>query len=137
MIYTNGSRGTIQFRDRKRQIIDFSNLRIGTITPTDCDGLIEYHNKAYVIFEIKYRDAEVPHGQLEALVRSIDDYKQAGKAAVLIIAEHTVDDTTRDIDAAKCNVRSWYTGKWKRPNSAITLGQLVEQFIAFVDRSKP
>ena len=77
MNYTDDNRGAIQFRERRKQIIDFSGLRVGNITPTDCDGLIEYHNKAYILFEIKHRDAKVPEGQLKALVRSVDDFKLA------------------------------------------------------------
>lgn len=79
MTYSDDNRGKIQYRERRKQLVDFSGIRIGNITPTDCDGLIEYHDKAYIIFEIKYRDAEVPHGQRLALQRSIDDFKRAGK----------------------------------------------------------
>lgn len=133
--YTDDNRGAIQFRDRRKQIIDCSGLRIGKITPTDCDGLIEYHGKAYVLFELKHRDAEVPRGQLTALVRAIDDWRQAHKFALLIIAEHNVDNPNEDIDAAQCVVRSWYGGKWRQSNTTITLKDLIENFISFVDRS--
>lgn len=131
MTYTDDNRGSIQNRERRRQIIDFSNLRFKNITPTDCDGLIEYHGKAYVFFEIKYRDAPVPRGQLLALVRCVDDLHQAGKRALLIIAEHDVDNPNQDINAANCAVRIWYDGKWKR--SAETLKELTERFVAHVE----
>lgn len=36
MNYTDDNRGAIQFRERRKQIIDFSGLRVGNITPTDC-----------------------------------------------------------------------------------------------------
>ena len=49
MIYNEENRGTIQNRERARQIIDFHGLRLdGKITPTDSDGEIEYHDKAWV-----------------------------------------------------------------------------------------
>ena len=113
MTYTDDNRGAIQYRARRRQLVDFSGLRFDNITPTDCDGLIEYRNKAYVLFEIKLRDAKVPDGQLKALVRSIDDFKRANKSAILVIAEHDVDNPAQDIDAAKilcldCLIKSAY-----------------------------
>ena len=135
MNYTDDNRGAIQFRERRKQLIDCSGLRIGKITPTDCDGLIEYHSKAYVLFELKLRDAEVPRGQLIALERAIDDWRQARKFALLIIAEHNVDNPEKDIDAAKCNVRSWYGGKWRQPDAPVTLKDLIDKFIAYVDRN--
>jgi len=41
MLYTDDNRGTIQNRERARQIIDFHGLRIRNITPTDIDGFIK------------------------------------------------------------------------------------------------
>ena len=46
----------IQHRERLNQFIDYSGLMFGSIHPTDTDGEIEYHNKAWVFFEIKHRD---------------------------------------------------------------------------------
>ena len=130
--YSDDNRGSIQFRERRKQIIDFSGLRYGNITPTDCDGFIEYQNKAYVLFEIKYRDAKVPHGQSLALTRSVDDYVSAGKKALLIIAQHEVDDPNQDINAAKCSVRDFYfKGKWHKPKDSITLKDAIDKFITY------
>lgn len=133
IIYSDNNRGAIQFRDRRKQIVDFSEVRFGNITPTDCDGIIEYHNKAYILFEIKYHDATVPKGQLLALTRAVDDFKKANKQALLVIAEHDVDNTDEDIKADKCSVRKWYNGQWKTFSGS--LKSLIEKFIAFVDRS--
>lgn len=132
MIYTDENRGAIQFRERRKQLVDFSSLRIGRITPTDCDGLIEYHGKAYILFEIKHRDAKVPEGQLKALTRMIDALNHASKYAVLIIAEHNVDNPAEDINAADCKVRSWYDGR-KQGCFNGTLKELVDICIARVD----
>lgn len=136
MNYTDENRGTIQFRARRRQIIDCHGLRIGNITPTDCDGLIEYKNKAYIIFELKRRGVDVPHGQLLALERAIDDWRRAQKFALLIIAEHDIENPEEDIDAAKCVVRSWYGGKWKQPAECVTLKETIDRFIEFVEQRR-
>ena len=63
MVYTDENRGKIQFRARKKQILDFSNLRLKyRITPTDMDGLIEYRNRIRFFIEMKYRNAVPSHG---------------------------------------------------------------------------
>lgn len=120
-------------RRRAKQLIDFANIRIGANgTPTDCDGLVEYHGKAYVLFEIKHGSKDVPFGQSLALVRMCDDFNRLHKPAVFIVAEHDVDDPDVDIDAAACTVRKfYYAGKWYRGSD--TLKALIDRFIAFVD----
>ena len=52
----------IQNRSRARQIIDFSGIKYGNITPTDIDGGFEKQNEVFVFFEMKYGDAEMPTG---------------------------------------------------------------------------
>ena len=69
MLYDDDNRGSIQFPDRARQLIDFSGLRYNKITPTDIDGFIEYHDEAIVFMEFKYGNAELPYGQKLALER--------------------------------------------------------------------
>lgn len=127
----------IRNRRRARQIIDFKGIRIGEKgMPTDCDGLIEYHDKAYVLFEIKHGKKDVPVGQCLALVRMCDDFARINKPAVFIVAEHEIDDPAEDIDAAACIVRNFYwRHKWYQPSERVTLKEKIERFINFVDRS--
>lgn len=132
--YTTDNRGSIQFRERRKQIIDFSGLRFGNITPTDCDGFIEYHNKAFVFFEIKHRDAPVPRGQLLALTRLVDDLRSTKKHVALIIAEHKVDNTDDDIQAHLCSVRHWYNGSWHKFEGS--LKSLIVGFINYVSKEE-
>lgn len=124
-----------QNRRRARQLIDFANIRIGEKgMPTDCDGLIEYHDKAYVLFELKHGAKEVPLGQGLALVRICDDFARIKKPAVFIVAEHDVDAPENDIDAAACIVREYYYGgKWYTPDKPVTLKEKIDGFIRFVD----
>lgn len=127
----------IQNRSRARQLIDFANIRIGEKgMPTDCDGLIEYHDKAYVLFEVKHGAKELPVGQRLALERMCDDFARIKKPAVLIVAEHDVDDPEVDIDAAACVVRKFYfRHRWYTPIKPVTLKDKIDSFISFVDRS--
>lgn len=127
-----------QNRQRAKQLINFANIRIGEKgMPTDCDGLIEYHNKAYVLFELKYGAKDVPFGQCLALVRMCDDFERIKKPAVFIVAEHEVDDPDTDIDAAGCLVRKYYfRGKWYQPPSPVSLKETIDRFINFVDQRR-
>ena len=78
-----------------KHAVSFKNLSLGA---TDLDGLIEYHQLCYVLFELKYGDAIPPEGQRIALVRMCDDLQRV-KPTLLILGTH---DTPfdRPIDAA-------------------------------------
>jgi hypothetical protein len=62
MNYDSLNRGKIQYRERARQIIDFSGIRYDNITPTDIDGFFEKADKAFVFYEYKLEGCEMPHG---------------------------------------------------------------------------
>ena len=110
MNYTDENRGSIQLRERARQLNDFHDIKYGAITPTDIDGYIEYHNEAFIFYEVKYRDAQLPRGQEIALVRLVDACWKAGYKAALIICEHNVDDPETDVPANMMKVRCVYLG---------------------------
>ena len=103
--------GKINFRDRAKQIADFSNMTFpsapgfsGSITPTDIDGVLEYHDKCFVFFELKYTGGEIGNGQRIALSRIVSSLN---KPAVLFLAYHNVYDCEKDIDVSRCIV-SWH-----------------------------
>lgn len=135
MLYDNDNRGIIQNRKRARQIIDFSGVRYGNITPTDIDGYIEYHDKAIILVEMKLNNAEVPYGQYLALKRLIDNSAQAGKDAVLFICEHNIDDCEKDIDASNAIVRTIYYSKQEYSGNSETLRYWIDRFIKKVERT--
>ena len=117
---------------RAKQLIDFKGLAIdGYIYPTDIDGLIEYKDSEYIIFEIKHGNAEVPVGQKLALQRMVDDFTKIGKQAVVFICEHTVHNPFKTVVAAKCKVREVYYGEdkaWKKPKFDITVKEAIDIF---------
>ena len=91
---------------RMKQLIDFKGLEVdGYIYPTDIDGLIEYKDSEYIIFEVKYGSAEVPFGQKLAIQRMVDDFTKIGKQAVAFVCEHTVRNADTPVVAAWCKVR--------------------------------
>ena len=120
-------------RDRAGQIIDFTGLRYKTITPTDIDGAMEYHNKAFALFEMKLEGAPLPRGQVLFLVRIIDALNASGKEAALFICRHNVKDARQDIRAEKTRVESiYYRGKWSRyPGGGGTLGNWLNKWLEF------
>lgn len=123
-------RGEILNRDRARQLRDYTGLRFGNITPTDIDGLIEYHGEAYVIIELKYNDADIPFGQMLALERLTDDLI---KPTICIIATHNTD-VEQDIDVASCTVVKYRFKKaWREPKAKRTVKQLINKFLAIID----
>lgn len=137
MIDYTENRGKIQFRERARQIVDFSNLRYGNITPTDIDGLIEYKDKAVIFIELKYLDAEMPNGQRIAFERIVDDVDNAGKYCALLLCSHCVQDCTDDIDASAALVkRAYYKGRWIDISEPITLRKQIDRFITYIN-TKP
>ena len=131
---SKNNRGVINHRERARQINDFRNLIYGSITPTDIDGLIEYQNKAYILIEIKYDDAEMPGGQRKALIRMIDDFTKAGKKSILIVAEHYISNWEQDVDVAACRVRKYYYRFRLYNNVNGTVKSLTDKFIESVNK---
>lgn len=128
MTNANKSRGVIRFRDRKRQILSFENLRWGNITPTDIDGFIEYHNRLTILIEVKYGNAVPSYGQKLAITRTVDDIEKSGKKCIAFFCWHNVDDPYQDIIAAKTQVRYAYTGgKWHVGNC--TLQKAIDEVI--------
>ena len=123
----------IQSKARLNQFIDYSGLMFGSIHSTDTDGEIEYHDKAWVFFEIKYRDKAVPYGQRLAFERKTNDIARGGKEAVFFVADHYVDDVDKDVDAAACKVRSFYFhDKWHIGDGS-DLKSYVNRFIGWID----
>lgn len=136
MEYKDNNRGKIQFRERAKQIIDFSGLRYGLITPTDIDGVIEYHDKAYIFLEFKLFDREMPDGQRLALERICDGLEKSGKECAVFLCIHNVSDCNKDISAANSIVRSVYwRGKWIRLKNYITVKEQVDKYIEWVDKT--
>lgn len=125
-------RGEIRNIERKQQINNFKNIRYGNITPTDIDGIIEYKDKGYVVFEIKYRDTELPRGQRLAIQRLVTDVGKANKKALAIIAEHNVDNAEQQVDVSVCDVREVFLSterEWREPNHAMKMGECIYLFI--------
>lgn len=130
MATVDAIRGKIQHEHRAKQIIDFSGLRFKNMTPTDMDGLIDFYDQAWVGFETKLEDAEMPFGQRLAFERATDDWQKAGKVSIFIVASHDQNDPDKPICAASTIVREYrYFGKWYFPKKAMTTKELIDEFL--------
>ena len=96
----------IHNKRKMKQLIDFKGCAVdGGMYPTDIDGVIEYKDSKYIIFEVKYGDSEIPIGQRLALQRMVDDFTKSGKQAIVLICSHTVKNPNKPVVMAWCNVR--------------------------------
>lgn len=121
-------RGDTRNKARASQPRDFTGLLYGNITPTDIDALMDYHNKAWILIEAKFRGAEMPFGQRLALERMCDDL-QKRKPTILIVASHN-NLSGQAIDFANAKVESYrHNRTWLIPGNSITVKQLVDDFI--------
>ncbi len=126
-----GERGVIQNRARKKQINDFRNLRYGTITPTDIDGFIDFGNRVFVWFELKYDTApRISDGQRLALERMCDSAMVAGKVSYVILAKHFIRTSSADVDVAAAIVVEFrYERKWESVEEGITVRQFIDRIL--------
>ena len=133
MIYSNENRGIIQNRERARQIIDFSGIRYGNITPTDIDGFFEKANKAFVFYEYKLAGNDMPGGQRIALERLVNAIKDANHEAALFLCVHNRQNPQEDVNAAQATVeRIFWKGKWWKGHG-LTVKEQTDKFMSFVE----
>lgn len=133
MNYTEENRGHFQNIHRAKQVIEFSDLRYGNITPTDIDGFFERHNEVFVFFELKKRGAELPSGQKLALTRLVDNLRETGKKAVLFVAVHDVDDCDETVIAADAEVQGiYFNGAWHKAHGK-KLKEMSDRFIRWAE----
>ena len=123
--------GEIKNHARAVQVIDFSGLRYGkNLRPTDIDGLLEYRNKAFVFFEMKYGDAPLPEGQRIALEHLVESFGQAGKSACAFVCRHDVTDPYEDIIAEETIVSNCLCNNGWKVNGK-TLGECLKNWLKF------
>lgn len=103
---------------------------------TDFDAVLEWDDRAWLIFEVKHGAKQVPLGQRLALERQVKDGWKAGKFAVAAVVEHYVDDPREPVYLRECFVRNIYASsewKWRPPKHPMMARQLLNAFINYVD----
>lgn len=113
MDYTDENRGIIQFQDRFNQPLLFQGMTFDKICPTDIDAFTEYHNRFFIIMEVKYQDAPLSYGQETALSRLVDAIQESHRIAVLFICRHQVSDRSKPILLKDTMVTdAYYNHQW-------------------------
>ena len=135
MVDANGFE-PIRNRNRARQLVSFRGMNLGDGRwPTDFDAVIDWDDRAWLVYEVKHGDAPMPPGQKKALTRFVNDIESSLKPAIAMVVEHHVDDPSVDIELSECNVRSvYYDGVWKPPKKPTTAGELTVDFISHIER---
>lgn len=129
MIYTDINRGKIQYGNRAGQLIDYSGLRYGNKTPTDIDGYMDFGGKCAVVLEFKTKGKDLPLGQRIALEVYADGVCEF--PVMVIVADHYVIDTSKEIKADDCIVREYYfNGAWHPTDRMITVRQMIDEFVS-------
>jgi len=122
-------RGVINYPNRAMQLRDFSGLVYGTITPTDIDGFIDYHDKAFIFFELKLQGTPIKIGQRLALERLVIASLKSGRYSIGIIAEHNTPSDYA-IDVANCIVtETKQQQEWKPVTKPHTVKQVIDIFM--------
>lgn len=143
MALLNVERGIIRNRQAGRQIVDYSGLRYGNITPTDIDGFLEFGNRLFVLIELKFMGVPLPYGQqlaLERLVTSSDDIP--ARRAFCLVCEHCTP-VDGDIIAHDAIVRAVYGRRamdesyiWTQPAKKTTARHYIDRLVdKFLGRS--
>jgi len=122
---------TSLIRDKKKiqQIKDFSGLQFGKIYPTDIDGFLDFGDKMFVFFELKYGNSPLSFGQKLALTRLCDACEADERKSCLIIANHQTPSGDV-IDVANALVSMvMYKKKWTNwVGMNVTLRECIDRF---------
>ena len=125
--------------EREKQIIDFSGLRFGDITPTDYDGFLDFENKVFIWFKLKLENApEIPARQKLALQRLCDAAQKTDISSWVLLCSHSVQDPLQDIDASTSMVFQVYRkGKWESRPTGITLKTAIDKIMGIDAKPEP
>lgn len=118
-------RGEVVYLDRYKQLINFSGLRWGNITPTDIDMCIDFQGKCLIFGEFKYGNAPFPQGQKIALEVLCD---KSNVPAIALIARHHVPPN-EFINVSKLAVSEFYWNKkWMKDRKNRNVYELIHAF---------
>ena len=123
-------------RARAKQLISFQGLSRNGAGFTDIDGICEYKNKAYVMFEVKYADKTLQKGQKLLMQRFVADMYRAGKKSLAMLLRHQVHECGKDVYACELYVDKlfmWNDKEWITPHKPVTAAVCIDKFFSIID----
>ena len=122
-------RGAIRNEDFAKQLVDFSGLVYGKISPTDVDLYIDFQNRVFVFGEYKFGKTLMEFGQRLALERLCDEREGATRKTIGLVASHRTP-ATQQVDGAAAVVTEFrFKKKWRVPKHPITVRQAIDSFL--------
>lgn len=130
MRYNDENRNVIWDRLRFTQPILFKGLEAtGGICPTDIDAITEYHDKLYIITEVKKEGTSISKGQTLCLTRLIDALEASGRVARLCICLHDTDASEDVLLADTKVVLIYYNHIWHKVEKDVSFGDAWKYWI--------
>ena len=120
------------YERKAKQLVSFDGMDCGGSSLSDIDFCLEFHNKVWVIGEVKGRNVLLPKGQRFFLERFVNMARDGGKRAIAIVVEHNVWDWKETIQLKNCQVREYYTsetGRWAYPRRPYFVEEMINQYI--------
>lgn len=133
MKYTEDNRGIIQNKSRFKQPISFEGMTHNDISPTDIDAIIDYGNKCFILYEVKYEDAPIPCGQAIAFERIVRALRSTGVAAFALHCRHHVSSTDEPIVLADTEVVAFFDNTspyWRKFDNPINTKMFTESIMS-------
>ena len=121
----------LRSKPRAAQQLVFDGMEFGgNRYPTDIDGFMEFSDKVYAFFEVKYQDAPMSRGQEIALARLCDIVQRSGRESILVLCSHSVHDSSSDVALASCIVIQYrYKFKWHIMTERRTVKDVIDCYL--------
>ena len=117
---------------KAKQLVLFDGLMWDGASLTDIDFCLEFHNKVWVIGEVKSQGVYFPAGQRKLMARFINMVRASGKRAIAIVVDHNVWNWKEPVMLRNCMVREYYTtetGRWAFPRRPYYVGEMIDTYL--------
>ena len=139
-IYKNASRGKLQYVDYAKQLISYDGMRfpgrtgLYDVTPTDIDGFLQFDRyNCFIFIELKH-NGDLPDGQENALIKTVDAIQRGGAESALFVAIHNTP--AKEMVNARDAVisKTYWKRTWYIHHGDKTLYEAIRQFLDYVER---
>lgn len=124
----------IENEKRARQLVRFDGMDFCNKGFTDIDAVMDWHGRAWLMFEVNGRGKELTTGQRILAEHFVGMAGDSGRFAVAAVVEHGVMDCKRDVLLSECDVVELYDTKgmaWRPPREPMTAKELARRFVQY------